>query len=167
MNYFGKYFDRIRNTKKLAKEHSVPVWEIPLVNAVGLVILCSVYLGVFSWDAISKLSFDYNPSWFVFLENNAVWLPVIYFAALSLTTLDKFLICLIRIQALITKSIFNAITKADHKIWRKTGKDSFIANKIWWMQQKWMGLDKKQRRRVIGVLIFFAMIYYALKFAWV
>jgi len=49
----------------------------------------------------------------------------------------------------ITKSIFEIIQKADHKIWRKTGKDSFIANKIWWLQQKWIGLDKRIRAMII------------------
>ena len=49
----------------------------------------------------------------------------------------------------ITKSIFKIIQKTDHKIWRKTGKDSYIANKIWWLQQKWVGLDKRIRAMII------------------
>jgi len=63
--------------------------------------------------------------------------------------LDKVLITIIIIQSAITKSIFKIIQKTDHKIWRKTGKDSYIANKIWWLQQKWVGLDKRIRVMII------------------
>ena len=59
------------------------------------------------------------------------------------------LITIIIIQSAITKSIFEIIQKTDHKIWRKTGKDSYIANKIWWLQQKWIGLDKRIRAMII------------------
>ena len=59
------------------------------------------------------------------------------------------LITIIIIQSAITKSIFEIIQKTDHKIWRKTGKDSYIANKIWWLQQKWVGLDKRMRAMII------------------
>jgi hypothetical protein len=68
---------------------------------------------------------------------------------ISLTMLDKVLITIIIIQSAITKSIFEIIQKTDHKIWRKTGKDSYIANKIWWLQQKWVGLDKRIRVMII------------------
>ena len=64
-------------------------------------------------------------------------------------------------QAALTKSIFNIIQKADHKIWRKTGKDSVIANKIWWVQQKWMGLEKGQRRKIMIVAFVVFMIWYS------
>ena len=80
---------------------------------------------------------------------HADWIPLIYFAVISLTMLDKVLITIIIIQSAITKSIFEIIQKADHKIWRRTGKDSFIANKIWWLQQKWVGLDKRIRVMII------------------
>jgi len=76
-------------------------------------------------------------------------LPLIYFAVICLTMLDKVLITIIIVQSAITKSIFEIIQKADHKIWRKTGKDSFIANKIWWLQQKWVGLNKRIRAMII------------------
>ena len=80
----------------------------------------------------------------------ATFLPLIYLVLIVLTVLDRVLRVFIIFQSVTTKIIFNAIQKADHKIWRKTGKDSYIANKIWWVQNKWMGLPKKKRR-----LIFF------------
>ncbi len=119
MTYFHDYIARIKATKKLAREKNVPVWLIPFANSVGLLVV------------------------------HADWIPLIYFAVISLTMLDKVLIIIITIQSEITKSIFEIIQKADHKIWRKTGKDSFIANKIWWLQQKWVGLDKRIRVMII------------------
>ena len=96
-----------------------------------------------------------------FIIDVANWLPLIYLGVLSFTVLDKVLTIFILFQAAVTKSIFNIIQKADHKIWRNTGKDSVIANKIWWVQQKWMGLDKKKRQMImiLGFIVF--MIWYA------
>ena len=128
-----------------------------------MIILTAVYMSVYTWIAIVDIekNFDYIPSWWNLFIDVANWLPLIYLGVLSFTVLDKVLTIFILFQAAVTKSIFNIIQKADHKIWRKTGKDSVIANKIWWVQQKWMGLDKKKRQMImiLGFIVF--MIWYA------
>ncbi len=162
-NYFRDYIDKVKATKKLAREKNVPIWHIPLANAMGMIILTAVYMSVYTWIAIVDIekNFDYIPSWWNLFIDVANWLPLIYLGVLSFTVLDKVLTIFILFQAAVTKSIFNIIQKADHKIWRKTGKDSVIANKIWWVQQKWMGLDKKKRQMImiLGFIVF--MIWYA------
>ena len=161
-NYFRDYIDKVKSTKKLAREKNVPVWHIPLANALGMIILTAVYMSVYTWIAIVDMenSFDYIPSWWNTFIGIANYLPLIYLGVLSFTVLDKVLIVFILFQASLTKSIFSGIQKLDHKIWRKTGKDSYVANKIWWVQQKWMGLDKKKRQKimVIGFMVF--MLWY-------
>lgn len=161
-NYFRDYIDKVKATKKLAREKNVPIWHIPLANALGMIILTAVYMSVYTWIAIVDIekNFDYIPSWWNMFIEVANWLPLIYLGVLSFTVLDKVLTIFILFQAAVTKSIFNIIQKADHKIWRKTGKDSFIANKIWWVQQKWMGLDKKKRQMImiLGFIVF--MVWY-------
>jgi len=161
-NYFRDYIDKVKATKKLAREKNVPIWHIPLANAMGMIILTAVYMSVYTWIAIVDIekNFDYIPSWWNMFIEVANWLPLIYLGVLSFTVLDKVLTIFILFQAAVTKSIFNIIQKADHKIWRKTGKDSVIANKIWWVQQKWMGLDKKKRQMImiLGFIVF--MIWY-------
>ena len=161
-NYFRDYIDKVKATKKLAREKNVPIWHIPLANAMGMIILTAVYMSVYTWIAIVDIekNFDYIPSWWNLFIDIANWLPLIYLGVLSFTVLDKVLTIFILFQAAVTKSIFNIIQKADHKIWRKTGKDSVIANKIWWVQQKWMGLDKKKRQMImiLGFIVF--MIWY-------
>ena len=161
-NYFRDYIDKVKATKKLAREKNVPIWHIPLANALGMIILTAVYMSVYTWIAIVDIekNFDYIPSWWNMFIEVANWLPLIYLGVLSFTVLDKVLTILILFHAAVTKSIFNIIQKADHKIWRKTGKDSFIANKIWWVQQKWMGLDKKKRQMImiLGFIVF--MVWY-------
>ena len=151
MSYFNDYIARIKATKKLAREKNVPVWLIPFANSVGLILLTAVYLGVYTLVALVDIekNMDYVPVWWNMLVVHADWIPLIYFAVISLTMLDKVLITIIIIQSAITKSIFKIIQKTDHKIWRKTGKDSYIANKIWWLQQKWIGLDKRIRVMII------------------
>ena len=151
MKYLHDYIARIKATKKLAREKNVPVWLIPFANSVGLILLTAVYLGVYTLVALVDMekNMDYVPVWWKILVGHADWLPLIYFAVICLTMLDKVLITIIIVQSAITKSIFEIIQKADHKIWRKTGKDSFIANKIWWLQQKWVGLNKRIRAMII------------------
>ena len=141
----------------------MPIWMIPFANAMGIILLTSIYLSVYTWIAIVDMenSFDYIPSWWNTLVSIANWLPLIYLGVLSFTMLDKVLTVFILFQALLTKNIFNIIQKADHKIWRKTGKDSVIANKIWWIQQKWMGLDKGQRRKIMVVAFIVFMLWYS------
>jgi len=157
-NYFREYIDKVKATKKLAREKNVPIWEIPLANAMGMIILTAVYMSVYTWIAIVDLekNFDYIPFWWNTFIDIANWLPLIYLGVLTFTMLDKVLTIFILFQASLTKGIFTGIQKLDHKIWRKTGKDSLIANKIWWVQQKWMGLDKRNRRiiMVLGFIVF-------------
>ena len=151
MTYPYDYIARIKATKKLAREKNVPVWLIPFANSVGFILLTAVYLGVYTLVVLVDMekNMDYVPAWWKMLVVHADWIPLIYFAVISLTVLDKVLITIIIIQSAITKSIFKIIQKTDHKIWRKTGKDSYIANKIWWLQQKWVGLDKRIRAMII------------------
>ena len=151
MTYPYDYIARIKATKKLAREKNVPVWLIPFANSVGLILLTAVYLGVYTLVVLVDMekNMDYVPAWWKMLIVHADWIPLIYFTVITLTMLDKVLITIIIIQSAITKSIFKIIQKTDHKIWRKTGKDSYIANKIWWLQQKWVGLDKRIRAMII------------------
>ena len=151
MTYPYDYIARIKATKKLAREKNVPVWLIPFANSVGLILLTAVYLGVYTLVVLVDMekNMDYVPAWWKMLVVHADWIPLIYFTVITLTMLDKVLITIIIIQSAITKSIFKIIQKTDHKIWRKTGKDSYIANKIWWLQQKWVGLDKRIRAMII------------------
>ena len=160
--YFSNYIDKIKATKKLAREKNVPVWHIPLANSIGMLILTAVYMSVYTWIAIVDMenSFDYIPSWWNTFIGIANYLPLIYLGVLSFTVLDKVLIVFILFQASLTKSIFNGIQKLDHKIWRKTGKDSYVANKIWWVQQKWMGLDKKKRQKIMVIGFMAFMLWY-------
>ena len=160
--FLNNYIDKIKATKKLAREKNVPVWHIPLANSIGMLILTSIYMSVYTWVAIVDMekNFDYIPFWWNTFTYIANWSPLIYLGVLCFTMLDKVLTVFILFQASLTKSIFNGIQKADHKIWRKTGKDSYIANKIWWVQQKWMGIDKKNRQRImiVGFIVF--MLWY-------
>ena len=161
--YFSNYIDKIKATKKLAREKNVPVWHIPLANSIGMLILTAVYMSVYTWIAIVDMenSFQYIPSWWHTFIEIANYLPLIYLGVLSFTMLHHVLTVFIIFQAAVTKGIFNSIAKIDHKIWRKTGKDSYIANKIWWVQQKWLGIDSKKRRKIVACVLVASIIFYA------
>ena len=164
MKIIRDYIERIRNTRKFAMEQGVPVWEIPLINSIGMIILGSIYLGFWSWTLIADMQFSYKPFWFEVLEDNLGYLPIIYFLIIAVIALDKILVVMIRFQAQLTKVVYNLIQKLDQKIWRKTGKESFISNKIWKVQQRWVGYDKAKKRRIIALMVFLSVIYYSYRF---
>jgi len=161
--YFSNYIDKIKATKKLAREKNVPVWHIPLANSIGILILTSVYMSVYTWIAIVDMekNMDYIPYYWNSFLSIANYLPLIYLAILGFTMLDKVLTVFIIFQSVVTKGIFNTISKVDHKIWRKTGKDSYIANKIWWVQQKWLSIDSKKRRKIVACVLVLSIVFYA------
>ena len=161
-NYFRAYIEKIKATKKLARDKNVPVWEIPLANSVGMILLTAVYMSIYTWIAIVDMekNMQYIPYWWNTFIDIANFLPLVYLTVLCLTMLDKMLIVFIIFQAAVTKGIYAGIQKLDHKIWRKTGRDSFIANKIWGLQQKWMSIDKKKRRKIMVFVIFLSILFY-------
>ena len=161
-NYFREYIDKVKATKKLARDKNVPIWEIPLANAVGMILLTAVYMSIYSWIAIVDIekNFDYIPFWWNTFIGIANWLPLIYLGVMCFTLLDKVLTIFILFQAALTKGIYAGIQKLDHKIWRKTGRDSVIANKIWGIQQKWMGIDKAKRRKIMACAMIGFIIWY-------
>ena len=50
--YFSNYIDKIKATKKLAREKNVPIWMIPFANAMGMILLTTIYQSVYTWIAI-------------------------------------------------------------------------------------------------------------------
>ena len=164
MKIIRDYIKRIRNTRKFAMEQGVPVWEIPLINSIGMIILGSIYLGFWSWTLIADMQFSYKPFWFEVLEDNLGYIPMVYALVIAVVALDKILVVMIRFQAKLTKMVYSVIQKLDQKIWRKTGKESFISNKIWKVQQRWVGYDKAKKRRIIALMMFLSVIYYSYRF---
>ena len=164
MKIIRDYIERIRNTRKFAMEQGVPVWEIPLINSIGMIILGSIYLGFWSWTLIADMQFSYKPFWFEVLEDNLGYIPMVYALVIAVVALDKILVVMIRFQAKLTKMVYSVIQKLDQKIWRKTGKESFISNKIWKVQQRWVGYDKAKKRRIIALMVFLSVIYYSYRF---
>ncbi len=164
MKIIRDYIERIKNTKKFANEQNVPVWEIPLINSIGMIILGSIYLGFWSWTLIADMQFSYKPFWFEVLEDNLGYIPMVYALVIAVVALDKILVVMIRFQAKLTKMVYSVIQKLDQKIWRKTGKESFISNKIWKVQQRWVGYDKAKKRRIIALMVFLSVIYYSYRF---
>ena len=129
-----------------------------------MIILGSIYLGFWSWTLIADMQFSYKPFWFEVLEDNLGYIPMVYALVIAVVALDKILVVMIRFQAKLTKMVYDLIQKLDHKIWRKTGKESFISNKIWKVQQRWVGYDKAKKRRIIALMVFLSVIYYSYRF---
>ena len=107
-NYFRDYIDRVKSTKKLARDKNVPIWMIPFANAMGIILLTSIYLSIYTWIGITNMeaNMQYIPYWWTTIVSMANWLPLIYLGAITFTLLDKILIVFILFQAALTKSVF-------------------------------------------------------------
>tara|TARA_B100000678_G_scaffold274209_1_gene265149 strand:- start:530 stop:1030 length:501 start_codon:yes stop_codon:yes gene_type:complete len=164
LSFFRDYIERLKNTRKLAKEKNVVPYSIPVINSIGLVILASVYLASYSWLGLTMLEFQYVPFWWKTVMEIVEWLPIVFAAIICMTVLDRIIRSVVIIQAYLTKLIYDSIQRLDHKIWRKYGKDSYISNKIWKAQQYWVSLGKQTRRKIVIVFLILWVVYYAIKY---
>ena len=162
VKFFKWRYERLMDVKRVAKEKNLPVWQMPVLDAVGISLLWSIYASYATWSYLNGLTeMGYKvPLW---LEDLALFSPLFYFVALFATIMDRLAVAFVHLHALVAKGVMLGLQKADHKIWRKTGKDSVITNKIWWVQQKFLKLKKQRRRQLLAVFVLFMVYYYSLK----
>lgn len=123
MNYFTNYIQRIKDTKKLAREKNISNWITPVFESV-------LIISYLSW----KITFG---DWFV---------TIVIVGIIVITLCGKVIIFFIHIHAYINKIVFQLISKLDMYFWRKTGRDTVITNFIWKLQGKYMSKSKRQKK---------------------
>ena len=162
VKFFQWRYQCLMDVKKFAKEKNLPVWQMPLFDALGICLLISIYSSYHTWDYLNDLTeLGYNvPLW---LEDLSLFAPFAYFLALFSTIMDKIARVFVHLHSMAAKGVMRLLQKADHKIWRKTGKDSVITNKIWSVQQRFLKLKKQRRRQLLAVFVLFMVYYYSLK----
>jgi hypothetical protein len=65
-----------------------------------------------------------------FVGKTVNFIPIMVVGILGITVFDKLVLIFMYYIKTVNQAVFNAINKADHKLWRKTGKDSPVSNAL-------------------------------------
>lgn len=153
---------KIKEVKKFAREKNLPIWQMPVLDSLGVSMIISIYASYITWEWFSRQA-EFGMTIPPLIESIIVWLPLIYFFTIFATVMDKIAMFFVLVHSYLSKLVLTTIQKIDHKIWRKTGRDSVIANGIWKIQMKWMKLSKKRRKQITATFILFMVWYYSLR----
>ena len=159
--YFVNYFDKIKQTKKVAKEKNIGIWLLPVFNSLVFTIYLSWQLANGIWIILDtwQNAQTYIPGYMDILWQVSPFSITIFMIVITLTILDKIILFFIYIHAYANKLILKGISKLDMYLWKKTGKDTVFTNAIWKIQGKFMRRSKRQRKLIAmafaGVIVFY------------
>ena len=161
-SYLKDYLQRIKDTKKLAREKNTP-WILPVFDSLVISVLFAWQMAVGSWMLLGNLSEAkvLQESFLKFLWESSTYYFLVYFGIICLTVLDKIIVIFIHIHGFLNKMTFKAINKIDMWLWKKTGKDSVVATAMLRFQIKFQSLSLKKRRAIVLIAGMFLMLFYA------
>lgn len=149
---------KLQNVKIYSDKLGVPNYKIPVIHALMITLVGAGWItrwitGV--WESVPH----YNSSYSVMIDGILPFLPLILWGVAFFTVMDHIAKGMVYANWVFIKIIMKGISKIDYKIWRKYGKESYIANIIWKTQQKWLSISKPNRRRIIALLIMGAVMH--------
>ena len=162
-DFFKERIDALLAVKKVARENNLPVWQMPVMDSIGLSLLLSIYASYEVWAWFNHMQEMRVVSENTWIEAVLLYLPVFFFFTIFATILDKIAIVFVHIHSKLAKGVMIGISRLDMKIWRKTGRESVVANAMWKVQRKWMSLSKMRRKQLTAVFIMVVLWYYSLR----
>ena len=146
--YFENYFDKIKKTKKVARDKNIGIWMLPVFNSLIFTMYLSWQLSIGVWILLDswQSAQTYIPWYMDTLWQVSSFSITIIMSTISLTILDKIILFFIYLHAYANKLILQGISKLDMYLWKKTGKDTVFTNAIWKIQGKFMRRSKRQRK---------------------
>jgi len=157
--YFTNYFQKIKDTKKVAQDKNIGVWLIPVFDSLLITMYLSWELSMGVWFMLDSWQSGqpYVPWYMGTLWEVSSFSFTIFMSIITFTILDKIILFFIYLHAYANKLVLRGISKLDMYLWRKTGRDTVITNAIWKLQSKFMSRSKKQRKLMtmafVGVII--------------
>jgi len=146
--YFENYFDKIKQTKKIAREKNIGIWMLPVFNSLIFTMYLSWQLSIGVWILLDswQSAQTYIPWYMDTLWKVSSFSITIFMIVITLTILDKIILFFIYLHAYANKLILQGISKLDMYLWKKTGRDTVFTNAIWKIQGKFMRRSKRQRK---------------------
>jgi len=146
--YFENYFDKIKQTKKVARDKNIGIWLLPVFNSLIFTMYLSWQLSIGVWILLDSWQSGqtYIPWYMDTLWQVSSFSITIIMIIISLTILDKIILFFIYLHSYANKLILQGISKLDMYLWKKTGRDTVFTNAIWKIQGKFMRRSKRQRK---------------------
>jgi hypothetical protein len=153
--YFINYFDKIKDTKKVARNKNIGVWWLPVFDSFLITIYLSWQLSVGVWILLDAWQggHTYIPWYMDTLWEVSSFSLTLFMSIITFTILDKIILFFIYFHSYANKLVLQGITKLDMYLWRKTGRDTVITNAIWKLQRKFMSRSKTERKIMTMVFV--------------
>ncbi len=160
--YLVNYFDKIKDTKKVARDKNVGVWWLPVFDSFLITIYLSweLSVGVFILLDAWQSGQDYVPWYMDTLWEVSSFSLTIFMSIITFTILDKIILFFIYFHSYANKLVLQGISKLDMYLWRKTGRDTVVTNAIWKLQRKFMSRSKKERKIMTMAFVGMIGVYY-------
>ena len=160
--YLVNYFEKIKDTKKVARDKNVGVWWLPVFDSFLITIYLSWQLSVGVWILLDawQSGQDYVPWYMDTLWEVSSFSLTIFMSIITFTILDKIILFFIYVHSYANKLVLQGITKLDMYLWRKTGRDTVVTNFIWKLQRKYMGRSKRERKIMTFAFVGMIGAYY-------
>ena len=153
--YFTNYFEKIKDTKKVARNKNIGVWWLPVFDSFLITIYLSWQLSVGVWILLDAWQggHTYIPWYMDTLWEVSSFSLTLFMSIITFTILDKIILFFIYVHSYAIKLVLQGITKLDMYLWRKTGRDTVITNAIWKLQRKFMSRSKTERKIMTMVFV--------------
>lgn len=140
----------------------MPNWYVCLLDAMILTIVLSSTLALYSYVFLDSWTqtLVYKPYW---IEPITEYLPMIY-AVPFVYKIDILIKGSIIFHSWLNKKMMETISKIDHKIWKKTGKDSYLSDKMWKGSKLFAKIPKRQRNFLIACFMSLYFVWYITQF---
>jgi len=150
------YYNRFANLRVKAGTKSIFV--ISIMNSLGLVYLSSWHLSFYSWLSLGGIE-RLSP----IATELSIHLPIIYFTIIAFALLPTITLCFIHVTLLGQKLGFHAITKFEMYYFRKYRRSSPLIESAFRLQQKFLGLDIRTKRKILLIGIVLGVAYFILR----
>jgi len=148
---------KLKAVKLYSDKKSLPNWKIPVVHALMLGLVVSIY----------GAKCVINPYLEGILPNEVLaFMPLILLFGIFMTILDQIAKVMVWVNWAFIQLVMKSISKIDYHIWRKYKKEDFVANKIWKVQVKFQMLGKVNRRRLFALLIIGMVFWMTYRVIW-
>jgi hypothetical protein len=139
--YFENYFEKIKDTKKVARDKNIGVWWMPVFDSFLITIYLSWQLSVGVWIALDMWQGgqDYVPWYMDSLWEISSFSLSIFMSIITFTILDKIILFFIYVHSYANK---------------------LVTNFIWKLQRKYMSRSKKERKIMTFAFVGMIGVYY-------
>jgi len=163
------FFEKIKETKKVATEKNVHNWYNCVFHSVILIMITSMILSLYTIHLFG-INLDTTIGELILTFQPGIFLPLFYSITLSYLFLEKLIVLHILAFAKFNKLIFKGWEKFDMWYYRKYRKTSPLTENLAKVQRKISKYQSTKRRRrmlLVGVIIFVVLLNFTIRLPYI